>query len=480
MDPIVETTAGSVRGTVDGTGTAVFLGVPFAAPPFGERRFAAPVPPERWDGVRTATDYGHTAPQPHRQFTLVPEPVIDGPDCLNLNVFTPNVGGAGLPVLFWIHGGGFTAGSSASPWYRGQRFCRDGVVVVSVNYRLGAEGFLSIDGAPHNRGVRDWVAALEWVQDNIARFGGDPGQVTIAGQSAGGAACATLLATPAAGTLFHRAICMSGSALPSVTPAQAADLTVAMADELGVAPTLEALASVEPSRFVDAQDAAVARLPKGAPVRLAYAPLAGDDVVPADVAAATRVAAAGGLPLLLGATDAEFNAAVGGTASSWDDDRLERRLQRLGLDAEGVLAYRRRLAEGGAAALWGQAVTDSTFKTPALRLADRWAGAGGDAFLYSFDWRSRANPAYGAVHCLDIPFVFDNLDAGGVVEVTGADPPQALADAMHEAWVSFVRDGDPGWARYDADARVGRRFDEHGGSDVEHLWAFERDAWLRH
>jgi carboxylesterase type B len=94
--------------------------------------------------------------------------------------------------------------------------------------------------------------------------------------------------------------------------------------------------------------------------------------------------------------------------------------------------------------------------------------------------RSRANPAYGAVHCLDIPFVFDNLDAGRVVEVTGADPPQALADAMHEAWVSFVRDGDPGWARYDADARVGRRFDEHGGSDVEHLWAFERDAWLRH
>src|SRR5262245_37175945 len=175
-EPIWPTKAGAVRGTWN-EGAAVFLGIPFAAPPFGDRRFLAPEPPAPWNDVRDARSYRATAPQPHRQFTLVPEPVSDGDDCLTLNVFTPELGPAGLPVLMWIHGGGFVAGCNASPWYRGTRFARDGVVLVGINYRLGIDGFLAMAGAPPNRGVLDWLAALRWVHDNIEGFGGDPANV---------------------------------------------------------------------------------------------------------------------------------------------------------------------------------------------------------------------------------------------------------------------------------------------------------------
>src|SRR4051794_33162844 len=232
MDPVAATTSGRVRGTAE-DGTVAFLGIPYARPPFGVRRFGLPVPEPAWEGVRDATAYGPTAPQPNRPFTIIPEPVVAGDDCLNLNVFTPDLGSVGLPVMVWIHGGGFTAGGNTSPWYRGHRFARDGVVVVSVNYRLGAEGFLAIPGAPTNPAIRDWLAALNWVQDNISAFGGDPNQVTIAGQSAGGVACATLLTTPAAAGLFHGAICMSGAIPPPLSPDGATALTEAMAVQVG-------------------------------------------------------------------------------------------------------------------------------------------------------------------------------------------------------------------------------------------------------
>ena len=181
-----------------------------------------------------ALAYGATSPQPGRGITLIPEPVIAGDNELNLNVFTPDLGAARLPVLVWIHGGGFFGGGNASPWYRGGPFARDGVVLVSINYRLGAEGFLQVPGAPANRAVRDWARALEWVQENIAAFGGDPGQVTIAGQSAGGSACAALLGVPAARGLFCGAVCMSGSTALRQTADGVRAVAAQMARHLGV------------------------------------------------------------------------------------------------------------------------------------------------------------------------------------------------------------------------------------------------------
>ena len=211
-DPIVTLAAGKVRGAWRGE-SAAFLGIPFAKAPVGDLRFAAPVRPDAWEGVRDALEFGATAQRGDPGVTLIPEPSIPGDATLNVNVFTPAPGtpDAALPVLVWIHGGGYFAGSPASPWYDGRAFNRDGVVTVSVSYRLGFDGFGHIDGAPSNRGVRDWLAALEWVQENIAAFGGDPSRVTIAGQSAGGGAVLTLLGMPQAQHLFHAVWSLSGA-----------------------------------------------------------------------------------------------------------------------------------------------------------------------------------------------------------------------------------------------------------------------------
>ena len=177
-DPEILITAGRVRGrwrtAADGSRSAAFLGIPFAEPTVGERRFGAPVRVAAWEGTRDAGAFGATAQRGDPGITLIPEPSIPGDGTLNGNVVTPDPGAAGLPVLVWIHGGGFFSGSPASPWYDGRAFARDGAVTVTISYRLGVDGFGHIDGAPSNRGVRDWLAALEWVQENIAAFGGDP------------------------------------------------------------------------------------------------------------------------------------------------------------------------------------------------------------------------------------------------------------------------------------------------------------------
>ena len=233
MEPIVTTEQGKVRGSTE-NGAVAFLGIPYAAPPVGEGRFGPPQPPERWEGTREAIAYGATALQPDQEFTLIPEPMVEGDNCLNLNVFTPDPGNSGLPVLVWIHGGGFFAGCNASPWYKGEHFARDGVVLVSINYRLGIEGFLSVQDGGVNRGVLDWLAALEWVQRNIEAFGGDPATVTVAGQSAGGVAAALLLSLPRARGLLRRAICMSGPVTLVGKAEQAQETARAVAEDLGM------------------------------------------------------------------------------------------------------------------------------------------------------------------------------------------------------------------------------------------------------
>ena len=475
MEPVVRISSGAVRGRVE-EGAAAFLGIPYAAPPSGPRRFGGPVQAEPWDGVRDTLSHGPTAPQPHRQFTLVPEPVMDGEDYLNLNVYTPDPGGGGLPVLVWIHGGGFTAGCNASAWYRGCRFARDGVVLVSINYRLGAEGFLAIEDAPLNRGLRDWIAGLEWVRDNVSRFGGDPDKVTIAGQSAGGVACAALLAAPPADGLFRSAICMSGSRMGWTAPEAARSLTDAMATQLGVPATRAGFAGVEPAAIVAAQDVVAAARPRGSgAIRLAFGPVADDELALSTPYEPVEAGTHAGVPLMLGATAEEFNATFANVEGGVDEARLERRLGRMGLDAGAIADYRAALADAEPWFVLGQAMTDSTFKAPAIQLADAWARGGGSAYLYSFDWRSGV-PGMGAVHCLDIPFAFDNLDADGVLDVTGPTPPQHLADAVHRAWVDFVKDGDPGWDAYDTVRRPAMVFDETP-KVVDDPWQLVRRVW---
>ena len=246
MGPMVVLAQGRLLGS-ENDGILSFKGIPYAAAPFGGNRFAAPGAAPSWDGVRDAVEYGPTAPKPPYPSPidrLLADPVIAGEDCLNLNVWTPAVDADRRPVLVWIHGGAFVNGSGAVSVYDGSTFARDGVVCVTVNYRLGVDGFLVIDGAPANRGLLDLVAALRWVRENIAAFGGDPDAVTIAGQSAGAMSVTTLLSMPAAAGLFRRAIAQSGAGHHVLPAATAAKVTTALADRLGVEPTVEGFAAV--------------------------------------------------------------------------------------------------------------------------------------------------------------------------------------------------------------------------------------------
>ncbi|GAB3609662.1 carboxylesterase family protein [Humibacter ginsengiterrae] len=458
--PVVQTRAGAVRGVRRG-GSAAFLGIPFAKPPVGELRFAAPVPHEGWDGIRDATQYGAT---PQRkalaEITLIPEPSIPGDSTLNVNVFTPAPGDteAALPVLVYIHGGGFVAGSPASPWYDGAAFNRDGVVTVSVSYRLGFEGFGWVEDAPLNRGMLDWMLALEWVRDNIRSFGGDPGKVTIAGQSAGGASVFALLASPKAAHLFRSAISLSGPVADSSLEAAEANAR-RLAKAAGVEPTVAGFSSLDETRVLQLQNEAdpiagsggtsadpLAGVGRLATRAMPWCPVVDGDLLPTHVAQGIASRAAAGKPLLLGTTDQEFNMGVASLGELLAGVDAREALQRAGLSGDEADAYASAHPGEPAVAVLGQFVTDALFRAPTRRVGDARARADAPTWLFRFSWQSPTMA--GAVHCLDVPFFFDCLGAERVDVIAGTTPPQALADEVHAAAVSFIATGDPGWAEY--------------------------------
>ena len=485
-DVVALTAQGRLRGTVDGPALR-FLGIPYAESPATTGRFGLPAAPGRWDGIRDAHHYGATSPQPDRGVTLIPEPIIDGDNELNLNIFTPDLGAAGLPVLVWIHGGGYLGGCNASPWYRGGPFARDGVVLVSINYRLGAEGFLEVPGAPANRAVRDWVRALEWVQENIAAFGADPGRVTIAGQSAGGGACAALLGVPAARGLFRGAACLSGGPTLMQTGEGVRVVAARMASHLGVPALDRAALEQMPAETIlaaqgtvtgagpGAQDAGAlaALLSRG--ITLPWAPWADGEVVTEEPLRAAASPRHREVAVLAGATAHEFNLAW--MPADWITAEMAADgLARAGVPASLAAVYLDRAGPrpGGAV---GQAVTDRTFRAPAQHLAAAKAEAGGPAYSYDFRWAPRTGPLAGlASHCLDVPFFFDTLGEPGVAEAAGSAPPAALAADMHGALVRFVTDGTPGWEPYGAGRRPVMVFAEPSGMQDDPL-RMERTAW---
>ncbi len=462
MEPIGVTTRGTVRGRWS-EDIASFLGLPYAAAPVGNDRFGPPRRHPRWEGTRDAGAFGATAPQAPQDLGLIPEPVIAGDNCLNLNVYTPDPGSARLPVLVWIHGGGFFSGCSANPWYRGERFARDGVVLVSINYRLGLEGFLKLDDEGGNRGVLDWVAALEWVQENIATFGGDPANVTVGGQSAGGTACELLTTMSSARGLFRRAICMSAPGGLVGTPEHATALARAASEHLGVPLTRRALGELSDVRLADVRARFTPSGP-GAITTPSIAPLVpyvDGELITADPLEAMAAGVGERVDLLAGATTQELNMFFAATSVDLDDESLHQALVGMGLAPDSVRAYRD--AEPGATnfGVLGQAVSDRMFRIHATRLGSARQGASGRTYLYEWAWRSPGmDGAIGAAHGIDIPFAFDSLDATGGERSLGHDPPQHLADVAHRAWVSFATAGDPGWSPYTLDERPTMVFDE--------------------
>ncbi|BDZ49800.1 hypothetical protein GCM10025867_20410 [Frondihabitans sucicola] len=381
-----------------------------------------------------------------------------------MNVFTPRPGetDAALPVLVYIHGGGYVAGSPASPWYDGAAFNRDGIVTVSVSYRLGFDGFGFIEDAPMNRGVLDWILALEWVRDNIDGFGGDPRRVTIAGQSAGGGAVLTLLAVPSAKELFHGVISLSGAT--SDTPLASAEAAGRLlAEKAGVAPTLEGLRAVPEETIlrlqgelsvVEAQAPGDPMAPLAALVTdgLVLGPVVDGHLLPTGVREALAGGAGAEKALLLGATDNEFSMALLPHEAALADVDPASALAGLGLDEPAARSYVDTHPGLSTAGILGQFVTDSIFRSKAVEYARAREDGGAPAWLYRFAWSSAVMG--GATHCLDVPFFFDCLDDDRVDAITGPNPPASLAADVHGAAVRFITAGDLGWAAYDDEAKA--------------------------
>ena len=487
---IVETTLGPVQGT-HADGVHAFLGIPYAAPPFGDLRMRPPEPHEPWTEVLDATRYGATVPKsqyppPTNQFLLDPE--IDGEDCLNLNVWTSDPSaGVGMPVFVWIYGGGFTQGANSIPTYAGTKFARDGVVGVTINYRLGADGFLALGDGVANCALLDMAAALEWVRDNIAAFGGDPDQVTIAGESAGALAVYALLAMPCAEGLFSRAIAQSGGPIsfPAATGRRVGEW---LAEKLGIEPTREAFAAVPIPELLAAQQALSTAVRTGqldpavwgdeGPPPLPFAPIIDGDVLPDSIASLIAGGASSSVPLLAGSNTEEDRIflAPAGILNSVDDAFLVSAAARQGLGADGVDAYRAAQPDASAADLLVAIGTDAKFRQPAIRAAEVRFDGPAPTYMYEFAWRSPAfGGMFGACHALEIPFAFDNLEKGG--RLAGDNPPQELADVMHAAWVRFADSGDPGWPAYDADRRAVMTFDLPESGVVDDPRPAERKAW---
>lgn len=519
--PLVDTTAGPVRGTwrqivsaPDRQGpaplytrSAAFYGIPYAEEPAGERRFMAPVRRAPWTQVRDAVVPAAT-PQRGSIFDdpAIPEPSVPGDDFLTLNVFTPVPGqpDAGLPVLVWIHGGGWTSGSHNSPWYDGAAFNRDGVVTVSVAYRLGFDGYGYVpdSDAPYNRAVLDQVMALEWVRDNIARFGGDPARVTVAGQSAGGGNSMLLLSVPRARGLFRGVISESG-ALPDMPAPVNADNSRRLAQALGVEQSLAGFRSKSYDEIFAAQNALGDFAPEDGnagqagpdPVRavagvvegfanptqgIPFVPTVDGEIVAAPILQALAEGEGQDVAVLAGSTTHDFAfAGLAYTESAAGRDPGEL-LREGGLSEEVVQAFLDAHPEHAQAPhlIVGDVISSATFGLWLVRCLTTRVQHAATAGTFAYEFSYCCGPARMATHCMEIPFAFDCLSHPYCEHTLGGGAPQELADAVHAAWVSMIRTGQPGWAPWGNDG-VGRRLgDNRSGVLVtekdEPLYAPER------
>lgn len=480
-DPtIVHLPAGTVRGERH-RGILRFLGIPYAAPPVGERRFAPPAPAESWEGVRDATVAGPCAPQRIRALPgLDVEPLIgtgwvEGDDYLTVNVWKPEGDASGLPVMVWVHGGGFVIGSKDAAVQDGTSFARDGVLCIAINYRLGVEGFLPIPGVPTNLGLRDILAALAWVRDHAALFGGDPANVTVFGESAGAMAIADLVTSPLAAGLFRRAIVQSGHGGMTRDIGTAQRLVQRVARLLKVSPDKAGFASVAPGDALDALEKVSqpnARLdlrgPDGREPVFGisrFVPVHGDDVLPQPPLEALGGGAGSAVDLLIGSNAEEMNLYLVPTGVRAKINRL---LAWFVLRKSQPKAWTVLNAYGAgrehAGHVLTRALSDLVFRWPARRFAEEHRGR---TWMYEFDWRSpRYDGELGAAHGMELPFVFDTLaTTTGPEGLTGEGAPQSLADRVHQLWVGFARDGSLPWPEF---AREHRHvYQLHAGRTIE-------------
>ena len=487
----VQAPCGAIQGR-EKEGVLLFCGIPYAQPPINNLRFKAPQPMAVFSEPFSALKFGPAAPQLSGGGMTDSASVRWNEDCLSLNITTPKQACDASDkkkraVLVWIHGGGYRTGQGAIPWYNGTRFAQNGdIVVVSINYRLGALGFADLThlgeefASSNINGTLDQIGALQWVQKNIAAFGGDPKRVTVAGESAGGFSVGTLIACEAAQGLFHRAIPQSGAAQHTLPQEAAAKVTERFLADLGENDAIGLLAA-SPEQILQAQATAASHFESGAGSMNnlgttvgPFYPVHGTQLLPVDPLTAISKGIGNQVAVLTGTNADETTLWSSGKT---DAEKLNR--VATGLGAMSALeTYKTTRPEADPAMLSVALTTDHMFRIPAIRMLEARVPYNQNNWLYQFNWRSRAfDGKLGATHALEIPFAFDNLDRAGVdVFIGPGDKPQQVADTMHQAWIKFINDGDPGWPAYSLEQRSTMCFDEVSAviNDPDQL---EREAW---
>jgi para-nitrobenzyl esterase len=504
--PGVEISSGKVRGAESG-GIHAFKGIPYAASTAGQNRFLPPHPVAPWSGTCDALAYRGQAPQsPARvkrraEMDNILGPADDTPeveDCLTLNLWTPGLGASKRPVMVWLHGGAFAYGSGNRAVTEGANLAKRGdVVVVSVNHRLNICGYLHLAdiggerfAQSGNAGSLDMIAALEWVRDNVAAFGGDPGNVTIFGESGGGGKVSALLVMPAAKGLFHRAVIQSGAAVRFTTRERANALTDAVIKQLGVSDAGK-LQDVPLDKLLGAiVPASRAAGPRAYPLldRYDFGPVVDGAVVSQHPAEPSTSPLGDDIPLMIGGTSHEASLFLDDDAV-WHRTLTEAQLREriaavAGPDADAALAlYRERLPGANPGDRLIAALTGSNFTVRTLLYAERRAARGGaPTYHYSLDWASPfAGGRMGAHHAMDLPFVFDTTEVP--LSTKGADGAPELAAAMSATWAAFARTGKPdnaalsSWPAYKTNERATMVFDTRcrvvndPGSEARLLWS---------
>lgn len=461
---IVESVYGKLRGQKKGNVT-VWKGIPYAKPPIGDLRFRAPQPPESWAEVREAALFGPSAMQASSEIMgfLGNETDNTSEDCLYLNVWSPAADNRRRPVMVWIHGGAFTTGAGSSQTYDGRSFSAEGdVVVVTFNYRLGALGFLHLGGVGGNDfsgscncGILDQIAALQWVQDNIGRFGGDPERVTVFGESAGAMSIGVLMAVPKAKGLFHQAILQSGAAANVLSSSIAEKVSSRLLAALKIGHgEVDKIRQIPARQLVDT----AALLPA-----MSLVPVVEGDLLPVHPEEAIAEGAAKGIPVLIGTNKDEYR------LFSFFDPRWKQsdpeEIPSIFENTFGLnwLEISRNLIAGEELdqSIYDKLMTMSLFTYPALKLAELQVKQGAPVWMYRFDWET---PVFGgelkACHSLELPFVWNTLSRAGTDRLTGNPKERKkLAEEMHHAWIRFARSGNPNtpklpeWRAYNLEHR---------------------------
>ncbi len=493
-DPVVETTYGKIRGFIN-SGIYTFRGVRYGASTGGENRFMPPKPPEPWKEIRDASGYGYRAPQtdPASQSGVAGDdelsrilwasdgfrvPPPESEDCLFLNIWTPALGAnEKRPVMVWLHGGGFSMGSSSDLLYDGTNLARRGAVMVGVNHRLNVFGYThlgDIGGEEYahsgNAGQLDIIAALEWVRDNIERFGGDPGRVMIFGESGGGSKVSMLLASPPAKGLFHAAVIESGPGIKMGERDQATRAAEALLDELKIkAKDLPEIHKLPTAKILAAYFAASAKITGGG----AFRPVLDPEVLPNHPFHPTATTLSENVPVMIGWNKTEATAFSLGQEElfSLDEEGMHSRIEKLvGSDAGRLIdLYRREYPGLSPSAIYFHIASYNGMGSGSVTIAERKAALGkAPAYLYRLDWETPVlDGKLISPHALEMPFVFDNVERGGTALTGGGEAAQKMADRLSEAWISFAASGDPNtaksglphWDPYDAAKRPTMIFD---------------------